>query len=289
VTRSPRIDAHHHVWDPSTTSYPWLTGALAPIARAFDLEDYRPEAATAAIDGSVLVQTRSSIDETERFLGLAAGDDLVWGVVGWVDLTSPTVGDDLARLAARPDGRYLVGVRHQVEDEPDPDWLRRPDVRRGLRAVAGAGLVYDLLVRPQHLPAALTVVREHPGLSFVVDHIAKPDIAGAAWEPWAGGIAALAREPNVTCKLSGMVVLADWGRWTVADLRPYVRHCLEAFGPSRVMFGSDWPVCLLAGSLATVHRALVAALPDDPALLDRVLGGTAMRVYGLRNPAAPDA
>jgi L-fuconolactonase len=289
VTRSPRIDAHHHVWDPRTTSYPWLTGALAPIARAFDLDDYRPEAATASIDGSVLVQTWSSVAETERFLGLAAASDLVWGVVGWVDLAGDGVADDLARLAGRSDGRYLVGVRHQVEDERDPDWLRREDVGRGLAAVSDAGLVYDLLVRPPHLAAALDAVRAHPDLTFVVDHIAKPDIAGAAWEPWATGIAALAREPNVTCKLSGMVTLADWARWTAADLRPYVTHCLEAFGPSRVMFGSDWPVCLLAGSLAAVHAALVASLPDDPALLEQVLGGTAMRVYGLQPAGSADA
>jgi L-fuconolactonase len=289
VTRAPRIDAHHHVWDPATTSYPWLTGRLAPIARAFDLDDYRPEAASASIDGSVLVQTCSSTAETERFLGIAAADDLVWGVVGWVDLTSETVGDELARLQARPDGPALVGIRHQVEDEADTDWLRRADVQRGLDAVAAAGLVYDLLIQPRHLAAALDAVRGHPDLSFVVDHIAKPDIVAVAWEPWASGIAALAHEPNVTCKLSGMVTLADWARWTPNDLRPYVDHCLATFGPSRVMFGSDWPVCLLAGSLASVHGALVSALPDDATLLDRVLGATAVRVYGLRDPATADA
>jgi L-fuconolactonase len=219
--------------------------------------------------------------ETEEFLAVAAASDgLIAGVVGWVDLADPGVADALARLRALPGGERLVGVRHQVQDEPDPDWLARPAVRRGLRAVADAGLAYDLLVLVPQLPAALAAVRDLPEGRFVLDHAAKPAIAAGAMEPWAGALAELARPPNVTCKLSGLVTEATWDDWDAERIRPYADHVLASFGPDRVMFGSDWPVCELAASYSEV-RALAEALLEglSPGERDAVLGAAATRVY----------
>jgi L-fuconolactonase len=290
-----RIDAHHHVWrllsdghagtGPSPRAHDWLDGAdLAPIRRDFDLDDLSSVAAVAEIDRTVLVQVVPDVEETADFLSLSAdeGKGLVAGVVGWVDLTDDAVGDVLAALRAGPGGDLLVGVRHLVQGEPDPRWLARPDVRRGLRAVADAGLVYDLLTLVHQLPAAIETVRALPGATFVLDHLSKPPIAGGEREPWASYIRELAAEPNVTCKLSGMVTEADPVGWTVADLRPFADVVLDAFGPSRVMFGSDWPVCLLAASYEEVVAAaegLTAGLTAGER--DAVFGGTAARVYRL--------
>ncbi|MGD8486559.1 MAG: amidohydrolase family protein, partial [Chloroflexota bacterium] len=207
---------------------------------------------------------------------------------GWVDLTSPSVGETIDRLRARPDGRWLKGIRHQVHDEDDPDWLLRPDVQRGLRAVGDAGLVYDLLIRPRELPATLELVAGLPGIRFVVDHIAKPPIAGGELEPWAGHMRRLAEHPGVTVKVSGMVTEADWESWSVEDLHPYVERLLEWFGPARLMLGSDWPVCTLAASYEEVHEAavdLMADLSDEERAA--VFGATATTVYGLDRAAAP--
>ncbi|MER5268808.1 amidohydrolase family protein [Actinosynnema sp. NPDC002837] len=290
-----RIDAHHHVWrlpagtptstGPSPRAHDWLDGAdLAPIRRDFTLDDLSSVAAVAEIDRTVLVQVLPEVEETAEFLSLSAdeGKGLVAGVVGWVDLTDPGIGDVLAALRAGPGGDLLVGVRHLVQGEPDPRWLTRPDVRRGLRAVAEAGLAYDLLTLVHQLPAAIETVRALPGATFVLDHLSKPPIAAGDLEPWASLLRGLAAEPNVTCKLSGMVTEADPVGWTVADLRPYADVVLDAFGPSRVMFGSDWPVCLLAGSYEEVVAAaegLTAGLSS--AERDEVFGGTATRVYRL--------
>ncbi|WP_033443062.1 amidohydrolase family protein [Saccharothrix sp. NRRL B-16314] len=290
-----RIDAHHHLWrllpgtptrtGPSRRAHDWLNGAdLTPIRRDFTLDDLSSVAAVAEIDRTVLVQVVPDVEETAEFLALAAdeGAGLVAGVVGWVDLTDPGIGDVLADLRAGPGGDLLVGVRHLVQGEPDPRWLARPDVRRGLRAVAEAGLAYDLLTLVHQLPAAIETVRALPGATFVLDHLSKPPIASGDLEPWASHLRELAAEPNVTCKLSGMVTEADPVGWTVADLRPYADVALDAFGPSRVMFGSDWPVCLLAGSYEEVVAAaegLTAGL--TPAERDEVFGSTAARVYRL--------
>ncbi|GAA1287119.1 amidohydrolase family protein [Saccharothrix xinjiangensis] len=289
-----RIDAHHHVWrlfpgapartGPNRRAHDWLNGAdLAPIRRDFTLDDLSPVAAVAEVDRTVLVQVVPEVEETAEFLSLAAheGEGLVAGVVGWVDLTDAGVADVLAALRAGPGGDLLVGVRHLVQDEPDPRWLTRPDVRRGLRAVAEAGLAYDLLTRVHQLPSAIATARALPGATFVLDHLSKPPIAVGDREPWESLVRGLAAEPNVTCKLSGMVTEARVG-WTVADLRPYADVVLDAFGPSRVMFGSDWPVCLLAGSYEEVIAAaeeLTAGLTSDER--DEVFGGTAVRVYRL--------
>lgn len=282
---APVVDSHQHFLDPGRAHYPWLTEEYAAVDRSFGPADLRPALAAAGVGWTVLVQTRSSLEETGELLDLAARTDFVAGVVGWVDLTAPGVADTLAELEAGPGGGLLVGIRHQVHDEEDPAWLLRPDVDRGLRAVGKAGLAYDLLVRARELPAALAVVRRHGGTRFVVDHLAKPPIASRAsgdFSSWAAALALLAAEPNVTCKLSGMVTEADWRSWSAADLAPYVDAVLGWFGGRRVLFGSDWPLCLVAASYETVKatlESLIRGLCDEERAA--VMGGTAAEVYGL--------
>jgi L-fuconolactonase len=284
-TDVPRIDAHHHVWDLSVRDQPW-TAELPAIRRSFAFGELRPALQAAGIAGTVLVQTITVPEETPEFLALAAAHPEILGVVGWVDLTAPDVGKRLAALRALPGGEHLVGIRHQVQGEPDPRWLLRPDVLDGLAAVADAGLVYDLLVIPEQLPAAVEVAGRVPGLRFVLDHAGKPPIAAGLLDPWREQISALAAHPEVACKLSGLVTEAS-EHPTVAELAPYAGHVLDAFGADRVMVGSDWPVCLLRGSYADVdalHRELLAGLGAPERAL--VLGGTATRWYRLR-PAEP--
>ena len=276
------VDAHHHFWDPATAAYPWLTDELASIRRAFGPADLEPQLRAAGVEATVLVQTRSSHDETVEFLAVAAETPFVRGVVGWVDLTDPAVADTIAALRAGPGGDRLTGIRHQAHDEPDPEWLVRDDVVRGIEAVGRAGLVYDLLVRTRELPAALALVRRRPDVRFVVDHIAKPPIADGALEPWASLMAPFGELDHVACKLSGMVTEADWSAWTPADLRPYVDRVLAVFGPDRLLFGSDWPVCLLASTYGGVIDATRQALDGLGAGdLAKVFGGTAERIYRL--------
>ncbi|TMC73252.1 MAG: amidohydrolase [Chloroflexi bacterium] len=282
------VDAHHHFWDPARATYPWMTDALAPIRRRFGPEDLRPLLAANGVDRTILVQTISSLDETREFLATAARNDFIAGVVGWVDLTAD-VARQLASLRAGPGGAKLVGVRHQVHDESDPEWLARKDVRRGLAAVGKAGLTYDILVRARELPAALAMVRALPDMRFVVDHIAKPPIASGATAEWAARLKPVAAFPNVFVKLSGMVTEADWKRWTVRDLTPYVTRVLEWFGPERCVFGSDWPVCLVAASYPHVIDACGQAIGDIPiADRERIFGGNASELYRLPVPAAAE-
>jgi L-fuconolactonase len=274
------VDAHHHVWDPAARRHTWLDG-LPALNRAFGLADFERASEPERVTASVLVQVLASTEETEEFLALAAGPGPIAGVVGWTDLTSPAVGYEIARLLAQPGGDRLAGIRHLVQDEPDPDWLRRPEVRRGIRAVGAAGLVYDLLVRPHQLPAALAVTGELADVTFVLDHGAKPPIASGVLEPWASQIGELAARPNVSCKVSGLVTEAgpDWP----AQIVPYLDHLVDRFGPGRLMFGSDWPVCTLAASYAEVvspaRDALAARL--GPAELDAVFRANAISTYRL--------
>jgi L-fucono-1,5-lactonase len=282
---NPRVDAHQHFWDPTRATYPWMVGeALDPVRRPFTPDDLAPELAAQGISGTVLVQTISSEDETREFLALAEGTDFIWGVVGWVDLTSARVAEDLDALIAGPGGKRLVGIRHQVHDESDPEWLCRADVRRGLAAVKERGLTYDLLVRARELPAAIETVQALPDLQFVLDHIAKPRIAAGMDVEWQERMPALAALPNVGAKLSGMVTEANWASWTPADLRPFVASVVEWFGAERLMFGSDWPVCLLATSYEGVVRGLKEALgPISSAETARIFGLTAVSLYRLRD------
>ena len=282
------IDAHHHFWDPARAKYPWMTEALAPIRRRFGPEDLRPLLAANGVDRTILVQTRSSLDETREFLATAAQHDFIAGVVGWVDLTAD-VAKQLTSLRARPGGTKLVGIRHQVHDEADAEWLARKDVRRGIAAVGKAGLTYDILVRARELPAALAMVRALPDMRFVIDHIAKPPIASGATSEWATRLKPVAAFPNVFVKLSGMVTEADWKRWTVRDITPYVTRVLEWFGPERCVFGSDWPVCLVAASYAHVIDACGQAIGDLPVTeRERIFGGNAAELYRLPVPAAAE-
>jgi L-fuconolactonase len=276
-----RVDAHHHVWDLSVRDQAWLAGEpFAPIRRSFGVGDLAPEAAAAGVTATVVVQTVPDPAETPELLQLAVDHDLVAAVTGWVDLTSPSVRDELAALLAGPGGDYLRAIRHLVQDEADPQWLCRSDVRRGLRAVADAGLVYELLVKPHQLPAAIGTVGDLPDAAFVLDHLAKPLVAEGVLEPWRTDFQALARHANVTCKLSGLVTEADWTQWTVEDLRPYVDVALESFGPERLLFGSDWPVCLLASSYARWVEATDDLLGGlSAAERDAVTGANARRLY----------
>ncbi|MET7341458.1 amidohydrolase family protein [Streptomyces sp. NPDC058369] len=285
MSARPRVvDAHHHVWDLAVRDQDWITGeALAPLRRDFTLADLEPEARAAGVSATVLVQTVTVAAETPEFLALADGSDLVSGVVGWSDLTAPDIADTLAALRELPGGDRLVGLRHQVQGEPDPGWLLRPDVLRGLAAVADAGLVYDLVVLPHQLPAATRVAAALPGLVFVLDHAGKPPVAAGRARPWADDLRALAALPNTVCKLSGLVTEADWRTWSTDDLRPYAETVIDAFGPGRLMFGSDWPVCRLAatyGEVLDTARALIEGLGEGER--DAVLATTAERVYGLR-------
>lgn len=276
-----RIDAHHHVWDLAVRDQPW-TVDLPPLRRSFSFTDLRQDLAAHDIDATVLVQTVTVVAETPELLNLAATEPSIAGVVGWVDLTGTNVSERLAALRDQPGGAALAGIRHQVQDEPDPQWLCRRDVRRGLAAVADFDLAYDLLVRPHQLPAAIDTVKAMPALRFVLDHAGKPDIAGGVLDPWRRTIRTLAASSNVAVKLSGLLTQSDPAAWTVDQLRPYAETLLDAFGADRVMFGSDWPVCLLAASYDQVLDAteeLTANLtPDERA---HVFGATAAHWYRL--------
>jgi L-fuconolactonase len=280
------LDAHHHVWDPSARRHAWLD-ALPRLRRPFSAGDFAKVAAEHGVSGSVLVQVLASAAETEEFLALAAGPGIVAGVVGWADLTAPDVADEISRLRQGPGGGRLVGIRHLVQDEPDPGWLDRRSVRRGMRAVGQAGLAYDLLVRPAQLPAALRAARDLGDARFILDHGGKPGIASGRLQPWSGLVAELARCPNVVCKLSGLVTEAAPG-WTGAQIRPYTRWLLDCFGPGRLIFGSDWPVCTLAASYAEVVALAKDMLASDlsPAELNAVFASNAITAYTLDVPPA---
>jgi L-fuconolactonase len=276
------VDAHHHFWDPSRADYPWMTDDLAAIRQPFGPDDLAPVLRATGIDRTVLVQTRASVDETLEFLATAAATPFVAGVVGWVDLTDRGVSDAIAELRAGPGGEHLVAIRHQVHDEPDPEWLLREDVRRGIAAVGEAGLAYDLLLRPRELPAALAVTEELTDVRFVIDHIAKPPMASRELQPWADLMRPFGDLAHVWCKVSGMVTEADWVSWQPDDLRPYVQHVLDVFGPDRLLFGSDWPVCLVAASYQRVFDSARAALGDLTAdEIAAIFGGNAAEVYRL--------
>jgi L-fuconolactonase len=275
-----RIDAHHHVWDLTVRDQPW-TADIPALRRTFTFDELRPQLADAGISATVLVQTITVAEETPEFLALAGETPEIRGVVGWVDLTAADVTDRLAELNGGTNARWLVGIRHQVQGEPDPEWLLRPDVLRGLRAVADAGLAYDLLVTESQLPAAVGAVREVPELRFILDHGGKPPIASGEIEPWRQHITELAQLPNVAVKLSGLLTEArpDWAPDTV---RPYAEHMLGAFGAQRTMFGSDWPVSTLRADyvdVVTVTSELLAGCSE--AETAAIFGSSAASWYRL--------
>jgi L-fuconolactonase len=276
---SPKIDSHHHLWDLSRFDYGWMPPGDSIIKRDYLPSDLEPLLEKNGIAATVLVQAHESVEEADWLLDLFAANDLIAGVVAWVDLASPDVSEVLDRLMARGG---LVGIRHGAEHDPDQEWLTRDESIRGLREVAARGLAYDVLTRPHQLWQIPPLADRVPGLRMVVDHISKPPIATGEIEPWAADIAKVAAIPGVYCKLSGMVTEADHANWTPSDLKPYVKHILDVFGLDRLMFGSDWPVCLLAAKYDEVlAAALEAAGPLSAEDTARLLGGNAIDFYGL--------
>jgi L-fuconolactonase len=270
------------VWDPARRPQPWTDG-LPVLQRAFGMDELAPQLRACGVDGTVVVHTVASIEETHELLALAHREPLVAGVVGWFDLTDPALDDALAATAALPGGSHLVGARHQLQVEADPRWLARPDVARGLRTLARHGLAYDVVVSPEQLPLVASVTARLPEVGFVLDHAGKPPISGGDLSDWARDVRALAAHDNVAVKLSGLVTEASWTSWGPDDLRPVLETVLDAWGADRTMVGSDWPVCLLARAdyarVTETHDRLLAALGPDER--DAVQGGTALRVYGL--------
>lgn len=277
------IDSHQHFWDPNKLAYDWMApDVLAPIRKVITPADLAPLIAAKDVSRTIVVQAIPSAQETRDFLDIAMATDFVAGVVGWVDLCAPDVADTIAALKAGPGGEFLVGIRHQIHDEPDADWPRREDVKAGVRAVGQAGLVYDLLSRERELAACIDLVAACPDVQFVMNHISKPRISSGEMEPWGPLMAQLASFDNVACKLSGMITEANWDSWTIDDLRPYATEVLRLFGPDRVMFGSDWPVCNLAGEYGRVFDAAMSIVRDAaPNAVDAVFAGNAARIYKL--------
>jgi L-fuconolactonase len=275
------IDAHQHFWQRSLPfDYRWLdTETHAPIRRDFLPEHLLPHLQATGINYSVFVQTQHNLDENRWALRLADQNPFVAGVVGWVDLASPACEDQL--LAMRQHPRF-VGVRHITQDEPDDDFIVRPDIVRGLRVLEKHGVPFDLLFYVKHLRHAAVLAEQMPGLPLVIDHLAKPHIRDHGYDEWRTLLRTASAFPNVYCKLSGLVTEADWQSWTEKDLQPYIHTALEFFGPERCMFGSDWPVCELAGSYERVHAAILAGL-DGLSATERaaVLGETALQFYHL--------
>ena len=243
------LDSHQHFWRYTADGYPWIPTGSA-LQRDWLPADLERIQRPLGFDGSIAVQARQSLAESWWLLGLADADPRVKGVVGWVDLQLGQVEEQLAPLAAHP---RFVGVRHVAQDEPDERFLVRPAVLRGIGALRPFGLTYDILIYPKQLPAAIELVQRFPEQPFVLDHIAKPLVREGIRDPWAAQIRELARHPNVCCKVSGMVTEADHRAWKADDFRPYLDVVFEAFRPERLMFGSDWPVCLLAGSYEQVE------------------------------------
>ncbi len=274
-----KIDSHHHFWNYNKKEYGWMNDRMARIRRDFLPADLEREIDRAGIDGVVSVQARQTVEETRFLLGHAAGRGFIKGVVGWAPLIDPHVRDALAEFSG---AEQLKGYRHVLHDEEDDRYMLREDFNAGIEAVTEANLVYDILIFEKHLPQAIQFVDRHPHQIFVLDHIAKPRIRDGYLSPWQGLMHELARRENVYCKISGMATEADWRNWTEAELKPYLDTVVEAFGPQRLMFGSDWPVCLLAVEYARWHGIVaeyVSAL--TAAEQARIFGGTAVEAYKL--------
>ena len=275
-----RLDAHQHFWKYNPAEYDWINGEMAVLRRNFLPQDLAPLLASEGFDGSVAVQARQSLEETRWLLELSAHNQIIKGVVGWLDLRSPELPAQLHQFAQNP---KLVGVRHIVQGEPDDEFMLRPEFRRGIASLRDFNLTYDILIYPRQLPAAIKLVREFPDQRFVLDHIAKPPIAEGRVTPWDRGIQELAQSTNVWCKLSGMVTEARWEAWKPVDFRPYLDVVLNTFGPARLMIGSDWPVCTVS---ATYHRTMelvssfICTLTSNEQ--ESILGGNCANFYGLK-------
>jgi L-fuconolactonase len=280
------IDAHQHFWQLSRPfQYGWLDApSLARIRRDYLPEDLEPLIRLEGVDRTIFVQTQHDLEENRWVLGLAERHPFIAGVVGWVDLASESCERQVLEVREFP---RFVGVRHVVQDEPDDDFLVRPEILRGLKILERHGVPFDLLLYVKHLRHVPTLARALPDLPMVIDHLAKPRIKDHSLDDWLPGFRQAASFPNVYCKLSGMVTEADWERWSVDDLRPYVQAALDLFGPDRLMFGSDWPVSELAATYGQVRGALVEALGSiSGAERLAIFGGTAARFYGIKTDSS---
>ncbi len=275
-----RIDAHHHLWTYDADRYRWITEGMDVLRRDFSIDDLARELDAVGLDGAITVQARQDVAETEWLLDVARDAPEIVGVVGWVDLLSAGVEAFLDRLAAP--NPLLVGVRHVLQDEPDDAFVLREDFNRGIARLARHGLAYDILIYDKHLANVVAFVDRHPNQVFVVDHIAKPRIRDGEIATWRTGLTELARRPHCYCKLSGVVTEADWTNWNADEIRPYLDVALEAFGPERLMFGSDWPVCLLACDYTTWYHIVDEYTSSlSPSERARVWGLTAAEAYRL--------
>jgi L-fuconolactonase len=274
------IDAHHHLWKYSPAEYGWITPQMPAIRRDFLPAQLEELMHHFGIEGTVAVQARQTLEETSWLLSLAEKHPLIRGVVGWVPLTE---GAGVKRHLERFAGNHgLRGVRHVIHDEADPRYILRDDFNAGVRALREFGLRYDILIFERHLPAAIEFVDRHPNQVFVLDHVAKPRIKERIISPWDRNMRELAKRQNVYCKLSGMATEADLERWTPEDLQPYIDVALAAFGPRRLMYGSDWPVLLLAGDYARWFGTVSNAISKlSKAEQERIMGGTAAEAYGI--------
>lgn len=274
-----RIDAHQHFWRYDTDEYGWIDDSMASLRRDFLPADLKPEMDRAGFDACIAVQARQTLEESNWLLSLAEANSFVAGVIGWVDLQANNVQDQLAELANNP---KLLGVRHIVQGEPDDRFLLQPEFLRGIAALEEFNLTYDILIYTRHLPVAIEFVQRFPRQRFVLDHLAKPLIKTHTKQPWDSHIAELARFPNVFCKLSGMVTEADWSAWKPEHFTPHLDVALNAFGPERLMIGSDWPVCKLAASYSQVMGLVINFLDRYPReARESILGGTAQRFWRL--------
>lgn len=279
----PTLDSHQHFWQLTQPfNFRWLdTPTNEPIKRDYLPEHLLPYLQAAGIERSIFVQTQHNLEETRWVLGLAEQHDFIAGVVGWVNLASPKCEEQLLEFKEQP---KFVGVRHVTQDEPDDNFIVRDDVLRGLAILEKHGMPFDLLFYVKHLRHAATLAERFPNLPLVIDHLAKPEIKQHRLDNWLPHLTAASRYSNVFCKLSGLATEADWQNWSAADLRPYVRAALDLFGPHRCMYGSDWPVCELAGSYERIHASLVEAIgPLSDSERAAIFGGTAARFYGIKD------
>ncbi len=274
------IDSHQHFWRYTAASYPWMTDKLASLRRDYLPEDLAPLLKQTGLDGCVAVQAQQTVAEARWLLSLTDAHPFIKGVVGWVDLQSDRVEEQLAELARHP---RFVGVRHVVQDEPDNNFMLRPAFQRGIGKLRQFNLAYDILVFPKQLPASIQLAANFPEQRFVLDHIAKPFIRDGTISPWSEQIRELAKAPNVWCKVSGMITEAKWTGWRAEDFRPYLDVVFEAFGVERLMFGTDWPVATLAGTYQEVHQLAASYVRNLTAEQQaRFFGGSATEFYRLR-------
>ena len=283
------IDAHQHVWDLTRVTYPWLTPETGILHRTYSFDELEPDLDACGVTGTVLVQAADSVEETRWMQTVADAHDKVKAIVAWVPLDRPAEAEKLLDDYAT-DPR-IVGIRHLIHNEADQDWLLRPAVQHGLTLLAERNLTFDVVaVTDRHLQHVPALSERHPELRMVIDHLAKPPIAGNGWSPWADGMREAAANPLVHAKISGLNTAADASSWTAADLKPYVDHAIEVFGPDRLMYGGDWPVTLLAGDYHKVWRATTTLLADlTTTEQDAILWQTAARFYRIDPGQAVDA